>query len=165
MLLEEVANEVMENPEKQFSLFGIRDYVLYLGEKHDMIFHVIEGFAPENLKQSSFLTVPVLQHKYPEQSAEAKLYMAELFRGKSFLDTFAVRESGGSTYAVKGRPLNEDLLTFFEARSKPLGAEILKLEDYSRTNEQKLQGYLANWEKVRGYLERLRSKINQEYKI
>jgi len=165
LLLEELADEVLENDDGLFTLFGKREYVTLWEKKHDFIFHAIKSISFEDLKPSSLMVVPVLPHRYYEESGDAKVYMSELFSKKPFLSTFALRVTGDELFSVEGenRAVGGNFLTFFETKQGPYGVEVSEKDGYARTNKQKLERDIPNWKEFQGYLDRLSSDINTEY--
>jgi len=173
VLFDEIAKKVMDNRNNQFTLFAKREYMCHGDVWHDLVFHAVEDLAPSNLRETKsragvpYLVIPVLPYAHPGETTRAELAMAEMFKEKPFLTTFALVTDG--VYELgegneKKRTAGA-FLSFFDLCRVECGIEIDGINSYRVTDEEKLREHLPEWEELRERLEQWRLEIDREYGI
>jgi len=87
----ELLDKVINEPEKQFILFGKRNFFKSEGHKYSLLFHAIENIPFKNLDTSLSLVAPILTYKKVRSEADAFIY--DWNKANPCLDIFGIKKS------------------------------------------------------------------------
>jgi hypothetical protein len=162
LLLYEVLEHIFKPGEH--CLFGKRNFVTIENQKYDFYFHSIGGIKPEDLHPTNFAMLPVLDYHYPRQERDAKIHMAELYKGKN-LEVFALRDEGDRiTETNRGGTRVAGNLKLYSANKNEAGIEISGIKDCGNTTNELMEKFLPKWKEVKLYMDLERMKIEKEQK-
>lgn len=136
LLLTDILEKAFE--QENVCLFGKRNFATIGQEKYDFFYEYLEDINRERLVQKNNLVmIPILDYKYSSQEKEAKIYMAQLYNTKNFLDTFALKNN--SREGVYGK-----FLELYHIKKIDSRTEIGNI-DYSLITKESLSKYVPNW--------------------
>ena len=110
LVIQEIVNKVTEAPEKNWVLFGEKDYVSDK-IKYDFVFHCVEGVnETSKIENLASVTIPVIDGINKDHSTNL-LRMYELFLENKSIDKFALCEEKGTLhiYNVIQRKLGKEI--------------------------------------------------------
>lgn len=150
-IFENLLYTILNEPTKQFTLFGERNLFSDKNIDHDLVFHMLENIPVRKLERPAAFIIPVLplneKQEYNDMCKLAKadgfifptmvekedskyLAMYNLYKKHPFLDTFAVRPNSINASQLaeikKGKPgeSSEALLTFYRIQKVKSGKKI-----------------------------------------
>ena len=164
LLLEEIINKVMQNPDKEFCLFGKENYDFGDIGKYDFIFDFIQKIPLEKLKDAPYLIIPVFLDK--PGSDQSILRMNETNKVNPLIQTFAFKDNKPRIHTQFGKKQEKygTFLEFYDLNELDYGIEVLNKKSYLTVSKEMLKKNLPNWKEIFENISKQKQDITKRYR-
>ena len=164
-ILDHVLNDATTDESVPYVIFGINDFVEMAGKRYDFLFHGIPNVDFDILEEHPFFNIiPVFT---PQESAQTRLAMYELYKNKPYLRNFSLR-SKTTRVATDKKDLQRivpgTFLDFYHVENVPVGTRIVKdSSPYEFASEADCREHFSNWDRIFSNIQQSRRELDEKY--